>query len=520
MNKSQLKTGAITLAELLHTWATVAVDQAYAQPLLTVGEGFGLEVHTQSLAQLARVSEAIDSTIQACYITAHSSQSASPASGDSKATVTITVTRSTLVYPTVLAPGYSWVEEVQTDSGENGPVEVRTGRRYTPTATFALAAGEAGPLTFTAVAEYPGKGYNNPRVGTLSKIDSPGAHLENTTGTLATTHYGAATLTMGVDPDVITVAQVGMHVVLMNSPNQGLVARIAAYVVPTVGVDGGKATLALDRCADCRVYTGVFTVGETVEVRSSTDTLLGTAIIVSARVGTGSVQHITYTLQTGTTRLLIVGDKFVSTSYTATISLNTYNPTWTNASNVVWRVHSWEADHGITVTNAASPTGGAIGMLDLLGRERSVPRLALETDSAYSARVAGVSDVVSPKAIARGVNVSLRPYGDGVIREVGSAMLPGFYFDAGASTDTVQDPNRNFAFDMNSVQRPDDEWKCLLSYAEMRGFFLVGVPEITGGVNTDLSKSVYQRVYSEVDARRAAGVSFVMYRTLMGILPD
>jgi hypothetical protein len=86
------------------------------------------------------------------------------------------------------------------------------------------------------------------------------------------------------------------------------------------------------------------------------------------------------------------------------------------------------------VTNAAQPTGGTSAMLDELGYERKLPRISGEPDSVYRSRIAVPADTVSPNAVKRMLNRTLTK-GEGLswcFREVGTPLLPGFFFDSDA----------------------------------------------------------------------------------------
>lgn len=510
MNKGSVKSGALTQEELLQIWSTVAVDErTYAAPLLSLGEGFGLEFHTQVLAQLARVSFAVNTCTQACFILTHSLQSGVPASGESYATVTVSVSRTNIQAPVTLVPKHVWFYEVQNDSDTDGPIPVTTGRRYTPIAVTTLAPGEAGPVSVLCVAERPGYGYNNPLPGTISSTPTPGYFLQNTGASLAVTDTSQLTLTLAINPDVLTPSQIGEYVVFTSGANLGKIARITSYAAPNVGVDGGAVTLAIEYSAQSSTFSGTLTPGQNALLYAPDGvTVLGGATIVSGRLGSDGTYRVTYIVNYG------VHAPVLGYVGTMRVTLATYTPAWSAAASVGWRVFQWEFDHGISVSNNASPVGGAAGALDLLGSERLVYRAPNEGDASYRARVAQVADVVSPNAILRGANGILHPYGvDATLREVGSAQLPGLYYDAGSSSDTTQDSRRNFAYDMDPTLRPDDMWKCYFSFAEMRAFFLLGLPD----VSLTVTSGVYSAIYNVTDSRRAGGVDFVLYQTNVGI---
>ena len=206
-------------------------------------------------------------------------------------------------------------------------------------------------------------------------------------------------------------------------------------------------------------------------------------------------------------------------------------------------------DVTLTVAQTTSTTGGQFAALDAHGNDRNLPRVGLENDDQYRMRILTTPDTVSPGAICRGVQQILGPYGTNwcCLREVGTDKLPGWYYDAGTSTDggapgIPVEERRNFAWDMGA--RPQDTWKVFLSVAEMRAFFVVGVPPLSvynygfcydgdsvmvhsplnaydttkpASINAAydghdiLAVSAYQSVYATVDAKRAAGVGFELY---------
>src|SRR5690606_7130522 len=96
-------------------------------------------------------------------------------------------------------------------------------------------------------------------------------------------------------------------------------------------------------------------------------------------------------------------------------------------------------------THDESPSGGVAAVLDEIGDERNIPRLEGEQDEEYRLRIAEPSDVVSPNAIRRAGNRVLRSLGLEVcLREVGSRLLPGMFFDEGPT-------NAPSAFDLEGV---------------------------------------------------------------------
>src|SRR5581483_1502678 len=139
------KTGPLTAAELQSVWEG-ASDPSYVRPLIEGGLGKGLEAWTQYFKQLARVSQAIDASTQGMYVLPASGQTAPPASGAQKATVSVSLSRGgdtsaslvllagTAVEEVAIAPSATNADEVGTDARgavvTGGGTPVRTGRRF------------------------------------------------------------------------------------------------------------------------------------------------------------------------------------------------------------------------------------------------------------------------------------------------------------------------------------------------------------------------------------------------------
>lgn len=206
-------------------------------------------------------------------------------------------------------------------------------------------------------------------------------------------------------------------------------------------------------------------------------------------------------------------------------------------------------DRNMQVRQPAPTVDGRSACLDALGEDLDIPRLADETDAEYRVRILEVPDTVSPNAICRGVDKILSVFGaECCLREIGAPLFPGFYYDAGSSSDSPQDPATNFAYDFDFTVRPQDRFKLLMSHLESRAFFLLGVPTITrisygmfyDGDSADpfplqnaydteptdafqnpndvaydgeaiLDALVYQSIYDVTNRKRAGGVGFDLY---------
>jgi hypothetical protein len=432
--------GPLTLAELLALWEG-AVDSTYAQPFVQAGDGGGLEVYSQGFAQHVRVSQAVDASTQAMYILPFSGQTAPPASGAQLATVTLTFTRGGyLDRPLVLGAGMVWVDEVAIDSSNLGPVGVDTGRRYLLTQTVVFMPGEQGPLTAQAVAEKPGAGYNNPAPGTISLVEQPGADFANVQATVSLrataplagppTPASRTQLVALNQADMPVPEQLGQYVTFSAGANQTKNGRITAFAPPDPAHNIGSV-VDLEQFAVTTAFTvfaGTFLPGEVVDVKSGIN-LVGRGTVLAARVdaATGRLRVAFVVIQGA----VAAGNTLKGELSTATANVDlvyldgTFNA---EVGTATWRVLDWVLDWKLTTTNALSPSGGAVAMLDALGEERGLPRHPGEIDDDYRRRVSQVADVVSPNAIRRALNRALGGY-PWCFREVGGALLPGFYFD-------------------------------------------------------------------------------------------
>jgi hypothetical protein len=256
--------------------------------------------------------------------------------------------------------------------------------------------------------------------------------------------------------------------------------------------------------------------------------------IVIAAPGWLVVEGVIGSLTTGVD---IVGDETGATFVPNLV--DTVGPLLTGA--VDWRLLGWAEHFGVSLTNEAEPAGGRDPVLDELGDERRVYRATGESDDSYRERVAEPADTISPNAIRRAGNAVMVPLGGQVcLREVGSALLPGLFYDAGSSSDSPQNRAHNFAWDMDFTLGPLDRFKLWLSLEEFRAFFLVGVPSLglgdfgfgwddAPGVPYDakvtrnaydgfpvVESEAYRAVWSAIDRARAAGVRFDLYREDLG----
>jgi len=152
-------------------------------------------------------------------------------------------------------------------------------------------------------------------------------------------------------------------------------------------------------------------------------------------------------------------------------------------------------DPTIQIKQLLETYGGREAALDALGADLLVTRVPGEEDPAYRLRIKETPDTVSPNAIIRGVNrllQSVNPSWTCVLHEVGYPNFQGIFFDAGSSADSPQDPDWNFAWDMNPDDNIQDRFKTWLDAIEFRGFFLVEIPDVS--IYTD-----FGLIYDAVD---------------------
>ena len=447
------KQGPLSAQDLQAIWES-SVDDSYSQPLVLAGEGNGFEVWTQAFAQIERLSQAVDYTTQALYILPWSGQTGEPAAGESYATVVLTMTRGGFLGQTlVLTAGQIYVDEIQNDFGTDGSVPTNTGRRYVLLENLVFFPGERGPKTVAAQAVKPGYGYNNPLPGSISQVENPGTGLYNDLATLSVVPGATLpappppvaryTLTAFNETDMFVPSNVGQFVYFTKGANENLSALVAGYQNPT-GSSGSAVTLLP------LVVFQSFSVshGEDLQVGMPVTFLHGSevasGVLFYAEGEPGGPYNIAVVLQQGSVAgatsawtMLQQHTPPVPLSSATMDVMHEVGAFATEAPSGVpleggssWRVMDWVVDWELVTTNALSPTGGTLGMLDLIGRERKLPRLAGEPDAIYRERLATIADVVTPNAIKRALYKALGalPW---CYRETINGLLPGFFYDRG-----------------------------------------------------------------------------------------
>jgi hypothetical protein len=449
--------GPLAASDIQAIWVS-AVDSSYAEPLIAAGEGEGFEAYTQAFQQWARVSQAIDVSLQSMFILPWSGQTNPPASGPAVATVVLQFTRTQFLQkPLVLAQGQILVDEQQTDWGPNpgdSGQTVLTGRTYVLTGTVCIQPGEQGPFSVEAQAVAPGPGYNNPLPGTLSSIEQPGTGFTNDGSSISLVgpfppanpaNPGALVFLQTTnEPDTFINQHIGQYVQMVAGPNTGQIGRILSYTPPnpTLGI-GAIVGIAIEESVESfTLAVGTFQPGEIVIIKNG-GTIEGHGTIINTATGDLNHTRITFDLVDGSFQVgwTLLGDLSGATANIDHILSTTSFVTETGTGT--WRILDWVLDWGLTVTNLSSPTGGKAGMLDALGYDRGLPRNVNETDNQYRNRIAQIADVVTPNAVRRMLNRTMGtdPW---CFREVGSLSFPGMYYDRTDDFDFYDGDSWNF----------------------------------------------------------------------------
>jgi hypothetical protein len=440
--------GPLTAADLQAIWEG-AVDRSYREPLVAAGEGRGFEAYTQAFEQIARASLAVDRSTQQMYLQPWSGQSGDPAAGASFATVELTISRQGYAGQALfLKAGLFVVDELQRDHGRRGGVLTNTGRRYVLQEDVALLPGECGPVTVLARADRPGMGYNNPLPGSISLAENAGTGLRNSGATVALVPGASVfdpTRGMQLPPvpaleyvlqaadsmDMPVPSNVGQYVLFTAGANEGSTA-LAQQFVPPDGPAGQGSGLVLAPILTFESYDvqfGPFVVGNPVSILAlvhSLLTLVGVGTLVAVQGSKFAVLLLQGTAA-GAVKLQQSQDGRPVSIASVDVVLQAAELT-PEVGTAAWRILDWARDWQLAVTNAAQPSGGNLGMLDLLGAERDLPRQNSEDDTDYRERVWNLPDVVSPNAIRRALNLALvdLPW---CYREVSNGLLPGIFYD-------------------------------------------------------------------------------------------
>lgn len=442
--------GPLTKDDFLAIWIS-ATDPSYHEPFLRAGEGEGLEVHTQMMAQYARVSEAVDVTTQALFIKEWSGQTNPPAGGSRLAVVNLTFSRTKLLNKLlVLKKGQTFVSEETVDMDENGGVPVLTGRKYVLDEDAIFFPGSMGPITVRALAERAGYGYNNPLPGTISSIDQPGSDLANDHASVfypssfpVDAVANALVIATNV-PDMFAPENVGQYLYFVNGANAGRMGRVYEFINPNlsnpVQTAGSQVRLPVEYVVEGPVV-GTFLPGETLQFMAP-----GSSIVIAQGVAPSGVPMLALFLQNMDPSAVVSGALITGLSSGATMTVSSViqdgsfiddpSPSL-GVGGSGWKFLSWVNDWGLTCTNTEKPSLGRAPFLDAIGwGERGIARAPGEPDESYRARISDVGDVVAPNAIKRAVAKVLGsiPW---CFKEVGTDKFPGFFFDGDGSPPSI-----------------------------------------------------------------------------------
>lgn len=430
-----------------------AADPAYLRPFFEQGDyGNGREAFEAFLIAMQRVDEAIEKTTQSLFISQFSGQTSEPATGGKRTVLELQLSRSEkfMQVPITFGAGTCLFQEVETDAGPDGGIDVVTGREYTLPFDATFLPGEGRDKLVDVFATQVGYGFANPAPGTIKKIAQPGTGYQNGGASVVQTP-SVAKLIASTLPDVFIPEHVGQYVQLTAGANQGAVRRIVGYNPSSPG-NGGSVNLAGTFVGRAVVTapTGVFEAGEQVEqVDSAGPTVIAIGVVLAVSgsapwsivVETQSGQFQPTAGTIGTIVGQMSGANFTVEDVTDSGKLVD------EVETCAWRVLDWADDLGIVVSNTGVNIPGAMPVLDALGAERKVYRSPGEDDESYRARVLQLADTISPNAIRRAGNRIWAKYGISVVlREVGSVLLPGVYFDSPPG----DQPDRNkFSYDMD-----------------------------------------------------------------------
>ncbi len=412
--------GHLTRDQLLRAWID-SVDPEHARGVLSDPDSAA--AIEQLCEQLAVVSLAVEETAQEMYLLHGSGQSFPSAAGAARSHVTLTVTRSTgFDRRLVFEPG-TLVEELQTDHGGDGGVEVRTGRRYALRDRVVFFPGEAGPFTVEANAERQGRGFDHPAPGSIRGLVAPGSGLFNDGASVTPSTDGPHVLTAAPRPDAPVPEHVGQTVEMTSGANAGQRRRVVGYVRPNPPADAGGLLLARDARLLVSGLVGAFLTDEAVSLPGG-----GEGVLIAIRVPHAIVERTNGVptapgLMTGAVSGATVTVDVVEVPDTMTAEVGTAG----------WKVLDVVQGFEVAFANALSPTGGRDAVLDSLGFERGALRAPGEDDELFRSRASEPSDAVTPNAVLRAANRTLAHFGaEAVLREAGAAGLPGFFLDADA----------------------------------------------------------------------------------------
>jgi hypothetical protein len=512
-----------------------SADSAYIDPIVVAGDGNGLEVYGQAIAQLLRVSDAIERSIEAMYAAQWSGQAGVEASAGRRAQVPLLFSRSNvLAGQTIIFDTSIRVGELETDTGSPVGVEVQIERYYNCETPVIWNAGDTEDHYARGIAENVGYGYNNPRPNSLRYIENADSAQHND-GASVVLAGNSVKVVCRATPDVFQPTNVGQYLQITAGTNAGKIGRIVGYARPDPLVAPFGGAVAIERLFVARVVVlGTLAYGD--EVWQPTSGAAGR--VYAQRAASGIYSTLSIVLTSTVVPSFGPAQALYGTSVAAIAVMDPAifadvspieSPSWVAESGMAsWRIVPW-TELGVAVTNPVSPTGGRAAFLDTLGRERGIDRLSTETDEQYRYRVTNLDDVVSPMAIKRAISRICTPLGvNATFYEIGTLEFPGFFYDV----PSTEAPTHSFAYDFDITLRPQDRFKTYMSLLEMRAFFMVEIEPVSQG-DFGFAFDVYptgafdcspylaffdgysvvgsvalQQLWQIIDKKRAAGVSF------------
>lgn len=455
----------VTSADIEKLWISL-VGTDYARPLLAdTNSGAVLRA---VFAMYARMVESLNITSSAKYRLTWPTQSAEPADDDAKATVNLTVTRTSAAAPMYFGAGFYTEEEVyDVPDGSQGD-KFGTGRKYFVRTLHALAPGELTG-TLAAEAEFPGYGYNNPVPDTITRAreDFVTSGADAVIKPIGSDFVLEAALTdRPVSPDYV-----GSTLRITGGTYSGEYALVTGFS-PGTTTHNGQLVLAQPYILTGLTVSGSFIDGEHVTQGSSIGILArhaGDYFIVFPERGTFVAT------------VPILGHESGAAVAATTVQAPAFTGTVTG---VPWSMVTPVTD-GLTVTNPTSPAGGRLGLLDSIGLERGIPRAQNETADQYRTRL-GVPQGVTPEGIKRLLAQVLTPLGlSATLREPpGTTSLPGLFLDKDA-LDYPDDGTHNYQF--------------LFDADRARAFFIVTLPRMSDGLAAGIYD--YEGAYSTAGSR-------------------
>ena len=414
--------GSLTREQLLRAWID-AVDPDYARGVLSDPDSAA--AIEQGCEQLALVSVSFDEAMQSLFAQKGSGQTFDPAPLPSRADVELRITRTKRLGDPLVLPAGRLVEEVAVDAGEDGPVEVLTGRRFALSDHVVLFPGVTEAL-HGAIAERPGRGYRFPIEGSLRALVAPGRGLENDGASVVASAVGPHVLVSASKPDAPVPQLVGQRIALVGGANTGTVWRIAGYVAPSPPEDAGRLLLARDVLLVTSAISGDLFPGEEVLVEATgakmrllgIDPASGRALVEMTNgslapldVAVGQQSGASFTVD------VIEADAAI-TSEVGTAS---------------WLVVDEVIENGLSITNDARPEGGTDDELLYLAREFGTSLAAGESEEGLRDRLADPDDTVTNGAVWRAANRALGPIGaEATYREPCTPEMPGLFADVDA----------------------------------------------------------------------------------------